>query len=64
MRLIKCMTLVNIEGEVYKLSSKDYDWFKNQVYTRNQINTFDWSDLLHWVKEHGKLICIVETYNF
>lgn len=65
MKLIDCDTLVNIEGEVFRLTSKNYAWFKNQIYKhRASDNLLDWSELLHWVQNHGVKICDVETYNF
>jgi hypothetical protein len=65
MRLIDCSTLISIEGEVYKLSAKDYNWFKDQVYKSHcSDNILDWSELLHWVQDNGKFVCVVETYNF
>ena len=64
MKLINCDTLVNIEGEVYKLSEKDCKWFKEQTLISHGINALDWSELLHWAQEHGKLICFVDSYNF
>jgi hypothetical protein len=64
MKLSECITLVNIEGEVYKLSDKNFQWFKDQVYSQHQFNALDWSELLHWAQEHGKKICEVESFNF
>jgi hypothetical protein len=72
MKLIECTTLVNIEGMVYKLSNKDYRHFKDNLYSAfNKSNSQfisqcddSWSNILHWVKEHGEHICNVETYNF
>lgn len=64
MKLIDCGTLVNIEGTVYKLSQKDYDYFKEQMHSTSIKSENPWSELLHWVEEHGKRICEVESYNF
>jgi hypothetical protein len=65
MKLIECGTLVNIEGEVYKLSQNDYDNFKKKVYDSHcDSHNDDWSEILHWVQSVGKLICYVESYNF
>ena len=67
-----CSTLVNIEGLVYKLSDKDYRYFKDNLHSAfNKSNSKyisdsdnSWSNILHWAKEHGEFICNVETYNF
>jgi hypothetical protein len=74
MKLIYCDTLVNIEGTVYKLSRKDYDSFKsrfekawknsNSYYHSDQPNGETWDELLHWVIDHGKVKCHVDSYNF
>jgi hypothetical protein len=76
MKLIECATLINIEGTVYKLSQKDYLAFKSEVFSASKdlltsshrINLPDdnnrWSNLLHWVEDHGTKICTVESYNF
>ena len=71
-KLKECSTLINVEGEVYRLSNKDYKYFKDNLHnafnksdTRYNTDADDsWSDLLHWVREHGKHICNVESYNF
>ena len=74
MKLKECSTLINIEGTVYKLSAKNYKSFKdrqdkafgnsNGEYRSIPPDGEDWSDLLHWVQEHGKIVCNVESYNF
>ena len=72
MKLVDCSTLVNIEGTVYKLTDKDYRYFKDNLYSAfNKSNSRyvsdsddSWSNILHWAQEHGKKICTVETYNF
>jgi hypothetical protein len=66
MKLIDCTTLVNIEGTVYKLSKKDYRIFKEMIFNHTVASSepFTWSDILHWVEDHGTEICKVESYNF
>lgn len=66
MKLIDCTTLINIEGTVYKLSKKNYGIFKAMVFKSDTkySDGFEWSDILHWVEDHGTKICQVESYNF
>jgi predicted DCC family thiol-disulfide oxidoreductase YuxK len=72
MTLKECTTLINIEGTVYKLSDANYRYFKDNLYSAfNKSNSQfisdsddSWSNLLHWVQDHGTVICNVETYNF
>ena len=71
-KLIECSTLVNIEGTVYKLTDKDYRYFKENLHSSfNKSNSKyisnsdeSWSNILHWVENHGEKVCNVETYNF
>jgi endonuclease III len=64
--------LINIEGKVYRLSKRDYDHFqkvrRDALKAANPIDGSEpsdaWSELLHWVEEHGKYVCRVETYNY
>lgn len=67
--LINCSTLINIEGTVYRLTKRDYQHFRktmNEVGTGGfkEVDSNAWSELLHWVEDHGVKICNVETYNF
>jgi len=70
--LKNCTTLINIEGMVYKLTDKDYRYFKENLSSAfNKSNSKyisdnddSWSNILHWAKETGEYICNVESYNF
>lgn len=64
-KLIDCETLINIEGDVYKLSEDDCREFIKQVLKRHSnSDLMHWPKLLHWARERGKLICHVQSYNF